>query len=246
VVDVPYERLFRDIEMISVSGHGDFAAYGNRNSLDYLHLYPVPEIKTLERATLRHPAFCKGWAALVSLDMTSEDDDISNSTTLQEWTAFKADYSDSTTSLKDHIAAKLSLSNSDEVLGMLESIGLFSDRPTNPTKTSSSAQLLDLLNQHWAMKPADRDMIVMQHEIDYRRRGEDVRMTSYMVLKGESRDYSAMAKTVGLPMAILCRLILKNKVVPPIGIHIPTMASVYQPVLAELKNHGIIFHEHLR
>ena len=33
-----------------------------------------------------------------------------------------------------------------------------------------------------------------------------------MVLKGENRDYSAMAKTVGLPMAVLARMVMNNKI----------------------------------
>ncbi|MGN6476641.1 MAG: saccharopine dehydrogenase C-terminal domain-containing protein, partial [Flavipsychrobacter sp.] len=93
------------------------------------------------------------------------------------------------------------------------------------------------------MKPHDKDMVVMQHEVEYMRKGSRIKLTSSMVLEGESRHHSAMAKTVGLPMAILARFVLTGKVVPPLGVHIPNMPSVYRPVLTELRHHGIEFVE---
>jgi hypothetical protein len=84
----------------------------------------------------------------------------------------------------------------------------------------------------------------MQHEVEYMHKDEKkIKLTSSMVLKGENREHSAMAKTVGLPMAVLARMVLTKKINPPIGVHIPNMASVYRPVLTELKHHGIIFKE---
>ena len=64
-----------------------------------------------------------------------------------------------------------------------------------------------------------------------------------MVLKGEDREYSAMAKTVGLPMGVLARLVLHKKILPPKGVCIPSMPSVYKPVMTELHHHGINFVE---
>ena len=64
-----------------------------------------------------------------------------------------------------------------------------------------------------------------------------------MVLKGEDSHHSAMAKTVGLPMGILAKLVLNKKIVPPTGVLIPNMPSVYRPILTELNHHGITFTE---
>jgi saccharopine dehydrogenase-like NADP-dependent oxidoreductase len=93
------------------------------------------------------------------------------------------------------------------------------------------------------MEPHEKDMVVMQHEIEYLHKGRKIKLTSSMVLKGENREMSAMAKTVGMPMAILAKQILNKKLVPPKGVLIPNMPSVYRPVLAELHNHGISFKE---
>jgi len=65
------------------------------------------------------------------------------------------------------------------------------------------------------------------------------------VMKGENRQDTAMAKTVGLPMGILAKLILLGKV-QLTGVHIPVMKEVYEPVLEELAQYGVVFEEHDR
>jgi hypothetical protein len=53
---------------------------------------------------------------------------------------------------------------------------------------------------------------------------------------------TAMAKTVGLPLGIAAKLILQNKI-KLIGLHIPVIAEIYEPVLKELELNGIKFNE---
>ena len=112
-----------------------------------------------------------------------------------------------------------------------------------PGTHNSGDLLLSLLLERWEMKPTDRDMVVMQHEVDYLHRDKKIRLTSTMVLKGENREYSAMAKTVGLPMGILGRMVLNNRLTRPTGVLIPNMPAVYKPVMTELHHHGIQFVE---
>lgn len=95
------------------------------------------------------------------------------------------------------------------------------------------------------MKALDKDMVVMQHQIDYERKGVLVKLTSTMIVTGDSRQHSAMSKTVGLPMAILAKKILLQEVSTRniTGVQIPVMPEVYVPVLKELKKNGIEFLE---
>jgi saccharopine dehydrogenase-like NADP-dependent oxidoreductase len=51
-----------------------------------------------------------------------------------------------------------------------------------------------------------------------------------------------MAKTVGLPLAIGAKLLLKNKVKAK-GIVMPLTNDIYEPVLLELQQLGIVFKE---
>jgi saccharopine dehydrogenase-like NADP-dependent oxidoreductase len=240
-VEVPYEKIFDNNKRIKVDGIGSLAYYPNRDSLRYLELYDVPEIKTFLRATLRHPSFCKGWQAIISLGLTNEEDKFdTKGFSYEKWLQEKTAYNNGVT-LHEHIAGKLHLPKEDKVMAMLEWLGIFDKKQLAPKKVSSAEVLLDILLEKWNMAPTDRDMVVMQHEVEYLHKGKKITLTSSMVLKGENREYSAMAKTVGLPMGVLARMILNKKLTPPTGVLIPNMPSVYRPVLAELAHHGIGF-----
>ena len=63
-----------------------------------------------------------------------------------------------------------------------------------------------------------------------------------MVTLGEDRVYTAMSKTVGLPVAIAALAILNEKIVTP-GVQIPITKEVYDPILKELEAYGISFTE---
>jgi saccharopine dehydrogenase-like NADP-dependent oxidoreductase len=241
-IEVSYKEIFNSNRKIKVEGLGSLSYYPNRDSLRYLELYDVPEIKTFLRATLRHPDFCKGWKALIDLDLTSEKDKINGYKTYLEWIKAKTGY-DNGVSIKEHIARKLEVKPNDKVVEMLEWMGVLEDYPIPDKPVSSGNVLLNLLLNKWQMKSHDKDMVVMQHEVEYEHKGRKIKLESTMVLKGEDREYSAMAKTVGLPMGVLARMVLNKKVVPPVGVCIPNMASVYKPVLTELHHHGINFTE---
>jgi saccharopine dehydrogenase (NADP+, L-glutamate forming) len=81
------------------------------------------------------------------------------------------------------------------------------------------------------------------HEIEYTL-GDNIRklIKSTLIVKGEDRINTAMAKTVGLPLGIAARLILENKIKLR-GLHIPVLPEIYRPVLSELENNGITFNE---
>ena len=83
-------------------------------------------------------------------------------------------------------------------------------------------------------------MIIMQHQFEYVLDGVSKKLISSMVTKGEDSVNTSMAKTVGLPVAILVKLLVLGKV-SLTGVHIPVMAEIYEPVLEELKEYGIDF-----
>jgi saccharopine dehydrogenase-like NADP-dependent oxidoreductase len=242
-VDVPYEKMFEHNKKVKIDDLGSLAWYPNRDSLRYLESYDVPEIKTFMRATLRHPEFCKGWQALVQLGLTNQDDVFdTKGNTYVSWLKKKSGYNNSV-SLPYHVASKLEVAEDDKVISMLQWLGLFDENSMPSGKHSSADVLLNVLLDKWKMAPEEKDMVVMQHEMEYLHKGNKITLTSSMVLKGEDRDHSAMAKTVGLPMGILAKLVLTKKITPPTGVVMPNMATVYRPVLTELAHHGIIFNE---
>jgi hypothetical protein len=63
-----------------------------------------------------------------------------------------------------------------------------------------------------------------------------------MVVIGENREQTAMAKTVGLPLGIAVKHILNGRIREK-GVCIPTCREIYDPVLKELEEYGISFIE---
>jgi saccharopine dehydrogenase-like NADP-dependent oxidoreductase len=240
-IEVPYENMFDSPRKIKVGEHDLFAWYPNRDSFRYLELYDVPDVKTFMRATLRHSVFMKGWNALLILGLTNQNDSFEvKDMTIAGWVRQKSKCQPDSNLLK-HVAKTIEVSNDDKVINMLKWLGLFEEKPLKAGKYSSADILLSILLEKWEMKPYDKDMVIMQHEIEYIHRGEKVKVISTMNVKGENREFSAMAKTVGLPIGILAKLVLTNKIVPPVGVSIPNMPSVYRPVLIELAHYGITF-----
>jgi saccharopine dehydrogenase-like NADP-dependent oxidoreductase len=112
----------------------------------------------------------------------------------------------------------------------------------NRGRCSAADVLQFCLERKLILNPTDQDMVVMQHEFQYELHGKKYQTNSSLVVKGKDATHTAMAKTVGLPLGIAARLILDGKL-SEIGLHIPTLPSIYQVVLPELENEGIRFHE---
>jgi saccharopine dehydrogenase-like NADP-dependent oxidoreductase len=238
---VPYEQIFEDNEAIDIEGIGALAWYPNRDSLKYLELYELPHIQTFLRATFRYPAFCEGWQALIHLGLTAMDDALETSgLTYADWMCQKTDCTDKAL-LPEHVAQKLLCTPDSPVPQMLEWLGVYGEQPLPIGTLHSGEILLDLLLNKWSMQPTDKDMVVMQHEIDYTVSNIKQRITSTLVIKGDDREQSAMAKTVGMPMAILAHKILAGELTPPHGVLIPNTSNIYEPVLQQLAQHGVVF-----
>jgi saccharopine dehydrogenase (NADP+, L-glutamate forming) len=196
------------------------------------------------RATLRHPDFCAGWNALVQLGFTDSERPLPKSISrLADLTAWLVGAQHRKGELQTAISERLRLKPKSPVPNMFEWLGLFSEESLPAGAKTPGDALFRMLEQKWAMKPGDKDLVVMQHEVEYAHRGRSHLLKSAMVIKGENRELTAMAKTVGLPMGILAKLILKKRITPPQGVLIPSMPSVYKPVLAELAKYGIAFQE---
>ena len=86
-------------------------------------------------------------------------------------------------------------------------------------------------------------MIVMYHKFGYELDGEQKQIDATMVSVGENQTYTAMAKTVGLPVGIAALMILNGVIKKP-GVQVPVSKEVYNPILDELETHGIIFKEY--
>ena len=73
---------------------------------------------------------------------------------------------------------------------------------------------------------------------------KEQKLHSSILVYGDDPRYTAMAKTVGLPVAIATKLIFKKKIKSK-GVRIPISKDIYMPVLKELSENGINFIEEL-
>ena len=76
----------------------------------------------------------------------------------------------------------------------------------------------------------------------YEKEGKILELNSHLVVKGDNSLYTAMAKTVGLPLGIATKMILNNTITTK-GVALPISKEIYVPALKELENHGITFIE---
>lgn len=238
---IPYEKLFEEIEMVEVDGHGKFEAYANRDSLSYRKPYGLENIPTMLRGTLRMPGFCKAWNVLIKLGLTNDSQKLFDS---DKWT-WRELIKMLNPKISDDIMQYIEGSLDPDVLEKLDWLELFSNKKITIANATPAQILQNLLEKKWKLQEDDKDMIVMQHQFLIRNQKAEVqKITSSFVLIGEDHTYTAMAKTVGLPAAICAKLILKNKIKSR-GAVIPTIKEIYYPVLTELESYGIKFLENV-
>ena len=130
----------------------------------------------------------------------------------------------------------------EEIISMLDFLELFNNKPITLKEGSPAELLQSLLEEKWLLKPGDKDMIVMQHLFEYELNGETKKLTSSLVVIGDDEVHTAMAKTVGLPLAISIKNFLTGKYTL-YGVQIPIVKEIYEPLLAELETLGIKFIE---
>ncbi len=235
-IEIPYSQIFDDKKNeIDIPGLFPLAWYANRDSLSYIETYQLQEVKTFVRTTLRYPSFCRVWNKIIKLDMINKNDyeEIKECKTFKDWFELKKE--------------RLDLENENDFFNsefskQINFLGLNDDEKI-PFVISNSALLLQyVLEKKLLMKPDDKDMIIMLHEIQFSINQKNKKTRSCLIVKGENQVQTAMAITVGLPLAIAAKLILENKI-ELTGLHIPVIPEIYEPILKELALNGIKFNE---
>ncbi len=239
---IPYHKLFSRIEKMNIEGYGDFEGYANRDSLSYRSGYGIDNIPTLVRGTLRMPGYCAAWNVFVQLGMTDDTYYVTGSDKMT-WADFTESFIPAGKGdAKQRLAEYTGISAKGEEMAKLEWLGIFDKKPII-MKDGTPAQILQaLLEEKWKLKDGDIDMIVMQHQFEYEVKGKKQRLYSSLVVKGDDAIHTAMAKTVGLPLGIVTKLILNGKINLK-GVCIPTVKEIYKPLLNELETLAVRFEE---
>lgn len=241
---IPYHKLFRRTEFLEINGSGKFEAYANRDSLKYRSVYGLDDIPTMYRGTIRKVGFSRAWNIFVQLGMTDDSYIIENSEHMsyRDFVNLFLAYSPSD-SVELKLRSYLKIDQDDIMWEKIVELDLFNPTKKIGLKNATPAQMLQkILEDSWTLQKEDKDMIVMQHLFGYEINGEKRQIESSLVVLGENQTYTAMAKTVGLPVAIAALKILNREIKTP-GVQLPISKEVYIPILKELENYGIKFTE---
>lgn len=240
---IPYHKLFRRTEFLKINNQ-KFEAYANRDSLKYRETYGLKNIPTMYRGTIRRVGFSRAWNIFVQLGMTDDSYSIENSENMsyRDFVNLFLAYSPSD-SVELKLRSYLKIDQDDVMWEKLLELDLFNPNKKIRIKNATPAKMLQkILEDSWTLQENDKDMIVMQHLFGYEKEGKKEQVESSLIVLGENQNYTAMSKTVGLPLAIATLKILNGEITKP-GVQIPIAKEVYQPILKELKNHGIEFIE---
>ena len=250
IQSIPYRQLFNVNQKVLIHDLGELGWYANRDSLGYIPLYQLYEIETIIRTTLRHPDFIFGWNHIVNLQLTSTDSWITNDNLngfeflLQHLEHFGLISQFEDIMKTPLIKVKKVNPDGHKLWQLFAELGLFnSSEPITQNCLSSFEVLQKLAEKNWKLNKDDKDMIVMLHEIEYLDAlgGLNI-INSSLVLIGKDPLRTAMAETVGLPLALAAGLVLEEKIHQK-GVLIPTSPEIYIPVLKELESCGIQFRE---
>jgi saccharopine dehydrogenase-like NADP-dependent oxidoreductase len=241
---IPYHKLFRRTEFLEVEGYGKFEGYANRDSLKYRSVYGLDDVLTLYRGTIRRVGFSKAWNMFVQLGMTDDAYAMENSDTMSYRdfiNSFLPFHPSDSVETKTRLA--LGIEQDDIMWDKLLELDLFNPNKIVGLKNASPAQILEkILTDSWTLQPEDKDMIVMYHKFGYEIDGVRKQIDSKMVCIGDDQTFTAMAKTVGLPVAMATLQILNGNIKTP-GVQLPIRKEVYLPLLKELEELGVIFKE---
>uniref|UniRef100_A0A672U9N8 Alpha-aminoadipic semialdehyde synthase, mitochondrial n=1 Tax=Strigops habroptila TaxID=2489341 RepID=A0A672U9N8_STRHB len=222
--------------------------FPNRDSTKYAEPYGIQTAHTLLRGTLRYKGYSKTMGGFVKLGLINPDPYLLLSSTAPSLTWKElmcklvgikqpVEYD----VLKEAVFSKLEKDQSQ--LEAVEWLGLLGDEPV-----PAADSIVGALAKHMEIKlpfgTGERDMIVMRNEIGLKHpSGHLENKFIDLVVYGDSKGYSAMAKTVGYPTAIAAKMVLNGEINAK-GMVIPLTKNVYGPILERVQAEGIVYSTH--
>ena len=219
------QQVFEEIRPLVLEDGTWLEAYPNRDSLAYVDAYGLQEADRVLRGTLRRPGFCAAWNRLVQWGWVSD---------VESWPAHVQTYGQAF-ALSTGFAQLADLGLDAETQSRLAVLGLDDGQRLLPSRIPAEC-LLSALMPVWALGPEDHDEVIMVHQLET----HSHRYLSSLVLQGESSARTAMAKTVGLTLAMAVEIAVSEAGLAP-GLHRPMSAWWYSRLLPKWKAMGIEF-----
>ena len=238
----PDGQTYRHVDLVEIEGLGWFEAYANGNSLPYREAYGIPEVRDLDRGTLRYLGWCETVGAMNRLRLTSDEPENLGGLTLRGLLARRLGCGIG--EAEEAFCALLGGERNGAVFLRFAWLGFFEDRPIPSDCGTPQDVVAWLFGEKLLYAPGERDLVVLRDEFLVETPGSDrlVRLRSTLVDFGDPRGDSSVARTTGLPPAIGAHLILQGRIRTP-GIHTPVLPEIYDPILEELARLGVALRE---
>jgi len=244
---VPFHHVFNHTWNVDVDGIGRLEAYANRDSMSYMESFGLEHVRTMIRGTLRYAGWSETWGTIVRLGLPNETLRIPQlaDRTYAEVMEMFLPLNAKSAPLEQRVATFLRISPTGGIMENLRWLGLFSDERIGCKGDTAAAMLIHLLQTKLPLTPEMRDMVVLVHELDVEYPGDersDELIRSTLVVEGEAGVGTAMARSVGLPVLIAVKLMLRGEL-SLTGCLIPTHPAIYTPVLRRIESAGLRFTE---
>ncbi len=248
---IPYHNVFQSTWPMEVPGIGLMEVYPNRDSLGYRDKYGFTDADTVIRGTIRFPGWCETWAQIQRLGLPNEMlriPDLENTTYAQLTEMLLPPSDGSEASVDQRVARFLGINPTGAIMEKMRWLGLFSNEKIGVKVETAAEVMTHLLSDKLRLHDDAHDMVILMHKMiaeypDENNRKEEI--TSTMIHYGEKAGFTSMAKSVGLPAALVAKLLLLDKL-PLSGCHIPTHPMIYEPVMKELEVEGFAFSEQVK
>ena len=210
-------EVFRQYRPLFAENGRTLVAYPNRDSFPYESLYGLEGIDTFIRGTIRYQDFCDRWAALAEAQVSNTSIVLESGTTFSQWAGL----------FLWHPQAHCLLAE------LINETNLSAEQLNTPW--TSAEVLLHVLMKAWNAGSGYTDRVILRHRIVYELDGHTYAYTGMLDREGNTR-HSAMAFTVGLPIAIVSKANLDT--LKP-GVTTPMDNLIAQAIYRELPEYDV-------
>ena len=238
---IPYHRLFERSESIQIRNLENMKAIPEGDSLYYRKIYDLTNAHTVVKNKLAPDGFVRLWDLLIKTGLTDNHlkIDLNGERSFYKLLESYLPYSESASleqRLQHYLQAGMEEIEKFRWLGLLDTSWPESFEETTPAMVLQHL-LLGKLSPH----PDDKDLLVMEHRLEYEFRGDCYEFSATFISQGENQQDSALARAIGFTSGAACRAVLEG-LIKTKGLHIPILKEIYDPILNELSDLGVAFH----
>ena len=234
VIKIPGNELLTAAQRLTDLNPGfAFEGLPNRDSLKYQNLYGLSDahLKTMFRGTLRYSGFSSLMHQFKQLGLLQSEKRELKENWLEYFKSQSGLKEISATSLMIHLG--LTSEEAERLFAALKWLGVL-DTTLRPSQAAPIDNFCSLLQDKLKYQAGERDLVYLHHEFLFRdQNGRQHCKTLTLCEYGDPKGFSAMARTVGYPVAVAAKLILDGKIQAK-GVTAPLSKEFYASILEEL------------